>query len=440
MNDYCRKYPRRTQCEPITGGTPASPICEPFSVCLPFGQRLYFDGYCMRLERGAPIPDGEYGVIVVRDGCIVEARPNPAFNYTPDPCSPAAQPCGGNSETIVPAPGVCNLLSVDAAGRLLVQLNVDTGSGISVTGCGTSTDPLVISAEPTEPVRTYIEAKDATAISLTGDGSSAQPYMVGLTPVDLLAGEYGGFTIDQYGRVVNYNTPVNSPITKLVEGPGIKVTDNSGVVTVGLKDDFQASGKYLLGGFRLEIDLSGRITQIEQAIDIANIQFDPYNTFISTNSLGSIVELTPITRVAANTKHTHIQAGGEARTNIELDRQGTLYVRWQGWEPVPNNTVTDNQIGVFVPTASSVISGTVDSDIPLQSVLGRYDRRYKVKPVQSATGDMVYQITGYETGLVEWRGVAASVVTPGLHSVTLSRNESEVTPFTNYSVVDVTLM
>lgn len=297
MNDYCRKHPKQTQCEPEQIGTPSEPICQPFEVCLPFGRVLSFDGECLRVDGTPTIPDGEYGVITVENGCIVSAKPNPVFEYTPGPCAPAANPCGGSGDgSISLQPNVSNLLSFDSGGRLGGFLHVNEGTGISLKGSGSAGDPLVISAAAADASLTYIQSSDRDAFTVTGSGGVADPFVLGLAESPLNAGTYGSFTTDAYGRIVGYKDAGAGYVQSVIEGPGIVVNQQDQIVTISLDESGVEPATYRLGGWDVALDLAGRVTKTTRLITLEPQTIDPHYNLLDINAFGSIEAITPVVR------------------------------------------------------------------------------------------------------------------------------------------------
>jgi hypothetical protein len=348
MNDLCRKQKRVTQCEPTSlGGEHTKPVCEPFSVCLPFGRSLVYNGECLSVEGDANIPDGEYGVIVVENGCIVSARPNPVFEYTPGPCAPAAASCGDSGGgsgggSIDLQPNACNLSSLDGAGRLGTYLSVTAGSGINISGCGSTSSPLVISSNPVEASKTYVQSEDTGALTITGQGSLTDPYILGLVPVMANPGTYVGFTVNEYGQITKYAAPDGSTsVLGVVAGPGIEAVNTAGIVTVSLSESGIDAGHYVCGGYDLSLDLAGRVIGVDQIIDITEQTFDPYDNAITVNGLGSITAVTPVVRETANIgrHHTHSVGQTTVSDSFNTDRSGSIYVAWFGYEVISTITI-----------------------------------------------------------------------------------------------------
>lgn len=340
MSDYCRKFPKQTQCEPEQIGTPSEPICQPFEVCLPFGRVLVFDGQCVRVDGNVTIPDGEYGVFTVENGCIVSARPNPVFEYTPGPCAPAASPCddsGGGSITL--QTNISNLLSFDSGGRLGGFLHVNEGAGISLKGSGSAGDPLVISTAASDAKMTYIQSKDRAAFEVSGTGDITNPFVIGLVESPLNAGTYGGFTIDSYGRITGYKDAGAAYVQTVLEGPGIKVDQQAQVVTISLDESGVDAATYRFGGWDVALDLAGRVTDTKQVIEVEPQTLDPYYNVLTVNQFGSITAITPVTRTP-DSQYSKYFGPNRAATSmvVNSDTAGRYRIIYKG----PVNVLTQS--------------------------------------------------------------------------------------------------
>lgn len=335
MSDFCRKTVKAAQCDGfLEQGEP--PVCSPWHVCLPFGKSLSYDGQCIRLTEGPVLPDGEYGIIVVKNGCIVDARPNPTFDYTPPPCTPAAGACGENGSTasISLQPGTCNLLQKDTAGRLGAFLVTEEGDGVILTGCGSDASPLRISAKFPESKPTVIESEDLDGVTVSGAGTNASPYRLGLKEIMANPGTYGGFSIDAYGRVTEYKQPETTSVTAIVEGPGISVANTAGVATISDAASGVQAGAYLLGGYNVYVNSFGKITSATQGINLPEQSFDPYTSSITVNALGSITAVNPINRLQDGQFGAFFSGAREATlVTFSTALTGRMRIRYKGSLP-----------------------------------------------------------------------------------------------------------
>ena len=89
MSESCPRVLQKCEPQEIASGKYS---CPDWSVCLPWGGRLYQVEGCVRYEPGTPPPDGVYGLFTIKDGCIVSAEAEPVSVYHPDPCAPIPFP------------------------------------------------------------------------------------------------------------------------------------------------------------------------------------------------------------------------------------------------------------------------------------------------------------------------------------------------------------
>lgn len=291
----CRKTIKRLDCGNDLNNQ-ATPEYKPFSVCLPFGRSLHWDGQGMRLEENVTLPDGKYGVITVQNGCITNAEEQPVCEYTPQPCTPAATGCSDTSGSgITLQPGADNLLNWDASGRLGASLNVQGEGGVTVTGYGTSTDPLVISYSASAAARTYVKNGD-NAIGVSGTGTQTDPYYITHKESGLEAGTYNGITVDAYGHVTAVEEITNA-ITGLVATTGVELKQMGTIYTIGLPVYSSLEEGYTFGGYNISLTANGVISAVSQIISIdtgdeQTVTIDPRFAYITLNKYGSVAGYT----------------------------------------------------------------------------------------------------------------------------------------------------
>ena len=306
---------------------------EPFSVCLPFGRQLVYDGQGLRLKGSVTIADGKYGQIVVQDGCITDALEQPVCEYTAQPCTPAATPCGdGTSGSITLQPGEDNLLNFDASGRLGAQLNYTTDTaGLTISGYGTVQSPLTINYTPGEAAKTYVQAGSPTAVTVDGTGTAENPYNITHVSSPLGAGTYGQFTIDEFGHVTGYEEQ-DIGVTSLVAGDGIVLTQAGTSYTVGMERQ-SVYGTFQYGGYEVTSNGQGVVTNVSQAIslpvdtDTRTLTLDPtYNTF-TFNEFGSLVGYTAREKEAACDQFAEMFDAGRSTTSITFTTTKSAYFK-----------------------------------------------------------------------------------------------------------------
>jgi hypothetical protein len=227
---------------------------------------LCYDGTCCQLAaRKWRIPDGVYSAIQLQDGCIVGVGQVPVPSYTPPPC--CDQESGGDPPTGVPvSPDACNLTAMGPAG-LQTFLTVAPGSGVTVSGCGTTGDPLRISASASGGGSITAQAGDSP-IRVQGDGSATAPLIIGMNrSVD--PGNYGGLMVNRYGLVTGYQPESGgATVHALVGMAGIAAEEQpigSGVYAVALAATGVNAAKYRLGRYDVAVNAQGQITSVTEA-------------------------------------------------------------------------------------------------------------------------------------------------------------------------------
>lgn len=321
-------------------------VYEPFSVCLPFGRQLVWDGQGLRLKGSVTIADGQYGLFTVENGCITKADEQPACEYTAQPCTPAATPCGEGSSNIVLQPGEDNLLNFDATGRLGAQLNYSTTTeGMSISGYGTVNSPLVINYTPGEAARTYVQS-GSSAIGVRGTGTATEPYVITHASSVLGAGTYGQFTIDDFGHVTGYEDP-GLGVTQIIGTNGITATNAGTVYTLSLERQ-TSYGTYQTGAYEITINGEGLVTEVTRNITIdvgeqaTSITLDPLQNTFTFNAYGSLVDFTPVTPVACD-QFAGVFDAGRDTTSITFTTTKSAYfkITYRGCLPAskPSGTI-----------------------------------------------------------------------------------------------------
>ena len=249
-------------------------FCPDWDVCLPFGGRLYSRDGCVQYEGSGTVPaDGVYDRITVQGGCITGASGQEVASYQPRPCTETPCDCGhGSGESAEVSDDPANLITEDVTGALLAKLFISGTGGISVSGNGTQSSPLAISAAAQEAHGFVSAGNDGVAVS--GSGSRGDPYEVfhkaGTGPANQTI---AGMRFDEYGHLKSYEAPSGAGTVNGVVGRnGVKTeTDTAtGIATIELQEIPAAgTGTWRFGGFDATVDDYGRVTSVEQEVSIA---------------------------------------------------------------------------------------------------------------------------------------------------------------------------
>ena len=286
------KCPRPVQqCDPQILAN-ATKACPDWSVCLPWGGRLYQTEGCVRYKPGTPPPDGVYGLFTLKDGCFIAAEEHPSDVYHPDPCAPVPCPCdseGGESTVCNPSTATGNLYTCDASGKPLVKAYVNGGNNITVTGNGTSTNPFTISMQSLDTgVANIVSGSNAITVSKDG-GTVTIGHKTGYNDQTIM-----GMTFDEFGHLTNYSAQDATGITGLVPGEGVSIDVNqsSGIATVSLQEPaYVRTGEYVVGGWTLELDHLNRVYNMTRHIEqtAGTYVMGQYN--VTLNDFGSVESL-----------------------------------------------------------------------------------------------------------------------------------------------------
>lgn len=300
---------------------PQARSSEAWSICLPFGGRIWRVNGEVHAQGGNPPPDGTYGTITIANGCIVGVGPVEVPLYTGNPCAPLPNPCSSRAAAVAVAdspvqvyaadidtmPAVLsdetpslasgNLYALDPAGRPLVRCTIEAGEHIRVSGSGTVNDPFIISAlDDLISVRPVYARSGNDAIALTGDGTAEKPLYINHKLGKQTA--INGMTFDAYGHLIDTapSGSVNRGIQAILPANSVEVkTDlSTGIATIGLRAPASpVTGEYLLGGVRVAVDESGRFKSLTQAIDLGGSQTVRAGTLdIDVNEFGAITAIT----------------------------------------------------------------------------------------------------------------------------------------------------
>lgn len=285
-------YPYPVPPCPETPEEPDVPPCPDWNICLPFGGRLYTKDGCIIAEGGNPPADGVYGKIIIANGCIMGVEPLESCVDNIAPCAGNPAPCDdAGSGDITPSDATGNLYTLDVAGRPLVRCTIRGGSGITVTGDGTTANPYIISAAAIDVTPVYLTSEN-DAIEVRGTGTYANPFA--LAHKKGMQTTLNGMTFDAYGHLVDTGGgSANMGISGLVAGTGIDVlTDDAKVATVSLqKPTRNKNGTYHIGGWTLELDDYNRIFDLEREIEIQDGVY-PFGVYdVSLTSTGSVYDI-----------------------------------------------------------------------------------------------------------------------------------------------------
>ena len=347
--DTCRKTLLHTDCAGGTLENQHTTVYDPFEVCLPFGRKIVYDGQGLRLEGRVTLRDGKYGIITVTDGCIVDASEQPVCEYTAQPCTPAASPCGNNgtSSGIELQPGADNLMHFDASGRLAATLNYSTNTdGLSIRGTGTVASPLVIDYAPQEAEKVYIRSTSTNTISVSGEGTGTAPYEIAHVNSSLTAGDYGDFTIDSCGHIIGYSKQ-DSSVTSIQASDGVVATKTGTAYSIGLSR-YSSDGTYNLGGFALAIDGNGRVSSVTKTIslpvdrDTGVLILDPSKNNLAFTEGGSLISYVPKTERASDVFSELLYPGRPSSSiTVHTTKEAYLKITYAGWLPAddPNQQV-----------------------------------------------------------------------------------------------------
>lgn len=237
------------------------PATPEFTVCTG-DYTLAWDGTRLRKIRTRTTPDGEYGSMILTDGCITAYGLPEVPTYTPPYCNPNPPPCGdgevgGASVQVSPAAG--NQLSSSALG-LYAHAYVSAGTGINVSGNGTQAQPYTVTAQGGGQSPLDIVAGPRIKVEEIIPGQKR----IGLSDGDIRAGIYGGFTVDKYGFITGYNPSLgDETVSEVVGGLDITVTTAAGVATVE-HDRVTAAAIYSIGDSEVTVSQTGHVINVEK--------------------------------------------------------------------------------------------------------------------------------------------------------------------------------
>lgn len=237
------------------------PATPEFTVCTG-DYTLAWDGTRLRKTRTRTTPDGEYGSMIVTDGCVTAYGLAEVPTYTPPYCNPNPAPCGegeGGSVSVQVSPAAGNQLSDSALG-LYAKAYISAGAGINVVGNGTQAQPYVISGGATGGGTVDVVGSARIDIEEVIPGQKT----VSVAKGPLAAGTYGPFSLDRHGFVVAYN-PILSDDTveEVIGGLDITVTTAAGVATIE-HDRVAAAAIHTIGNSEVTISQTGHVINVER--------------------------------------------------------------------------------------------------------------------------------------------------------------------------------
>lgn len=415
----CRSTIKHLDCGNIVE-TQAKNTYEPFSVCLPFGRQLVWDGQGLRLQGSTTTADGRYGLFTVENGCITKAEEQPACEYTAQPCTPAAAPCGDSGTSSVSLqPGTDNILNFDASGRLGGQIKYTTNTeGLTISGYGTTSNPLVIDYSPGDAEKTYVQGT-TPAVTVTGAGTATSPYYIAHKDSVLGAGTYGGFTIDAFGHVTGYEEQALG-LTKVQAGIGVNVVQNGTIATVSLPAQSDTYGTRQLGGYTISVDGQGIVTGFTQVIgfeleeEATSFTLNPEYNDLEFNAFGSLVAYNAKTPVAKD-HFIEVFDAGRTSTSFTFTTTKSAHFKITYRGRLPANSPGNNIFGYYaLPAPYSV---TINN------------KRISAQAFYSSA----------HSGIIEVVVVSDAMYSAGAYTIVLSSSNDDFT-FTDGATLEVELV
>lgn len=266
---------------------------EAWSVCLPWGGRIWADDNGVHATGGVAPPDGVYGKVVIANGCLVGVQPEDVPLYTGSPCAPMPGDCGSATAAAAATYAAPRAMSYAAATEY-VGCAIKAGASVEISGSGTDDDPYVISADPG-----VYALSDSAAITVSGSGSRVLPLRIGHVESPAGGMTRQGFVFDKYGHLTGAVESNARNIMGLVPTEPVTVsTDNAtGIATLGLRQPpYEVSGPYQLGGYKITLDQFGRVVETGQTIDLQGLHDVQCGTQqLTVNDTGSVVDVKEIT-------------------------------------------------------------------------------------------------------------------------------------------------
>lgn len=370
MKNKCRTSPKNTHCGPqvIQGGSHEL-NCAAFDACLGLGRRISYNGKCFTLLEDVVTPDGWYDRIQVVNGCIVAVGQAEEAIYTPPPCAPSPESCvtgtsGGAFSCSDIISAKAGNLSTCSGNKILTTIHFG-GGNVTVTGTGTSNDPIVLSA-PSGGGSTVLSSN---TLDITGEGSLQDPYLINLKQTTVTPGSYLGFEVDSYGRIVNYEAEEQDVVRSVVQGTGITAENNLGAVTIGLADSGVDAGNYQLGGYTVKIDMTGRTTEVKRSVTLEQQTLAVGGKQITVSEFGSITaikDVPPDTTGFATTFTAVFRAGvsdDEREMSVTMPMDGNLYVEYLGALPGASSGISTEGMALRPNGVTITVDGIIVPDL-----------------------------------------------------------------------------
>lgn len=263
------------------------PETPEFSFCAG-NNTVHWDGSRLRTEKTMDIPDGEYGTVVVENGCIIGYGLEPVATYTPPYCNPNPEPCGDGSSaagvTISPEAG--NSL-VDSELGLYARTYVQGTSGVSVSGVGTLANPYLVKSTVGSGVTSVLSDNPHITIDETVTGSPA----VGLADSGISPGTYAGFTVDRFGIVTGYTDNTDDVVSDISEGTDITVSNIGGTYTVGHTTQEAGNTTVRMGGYDVRISTGGHIESTTRRVTVEAGTYAVDGWLLTIDSFGTVTSM-----------------------------------------------------------------------------------------------------------------------------------------------------
>lgn len=270
------------------------PETPKFSFCAG-NQTIHWDGSRLRTEKTLDVVDGEYGTVIIEDGCIVGYGLSPIATYTPPYCNPNPEPCGDGSSTtgVSVSPEAGNSL-VDSALGLYARTYVQGSAGISVTGTGTLASPYIVKGTGSSGVKSVLSDNPHIVIDETIPSAPA----VGLSDSGIAPGTYAGLTIDRYGLVTGYTENTDDVVSDISSGTDIEVSNIGGTYTVGHATQVAGNTTVRMGAYDVRISAGGHVESTTRMVNVEPGIYAVDGWLLTVDSYGAITSIEPDTTPA----------------------------------------------------------------------------------------------------------------------------------------------